>query len=220
MNPSASSPQAHIPNQRRAWWLKTLYQWHWISAALSLLLMLLYAATGITLNNAAHIEATPRVEMREAQLPPQLNALLADWDARKPAKGENLALPTAVSDWLRDKLSADVRQREVDWSPDEVYINLPRPGGDGWLRIDRASGEIEYETTSRGWIAYLNDLHKGRHTGKAWSWLIDVFAGACLLFALTGLFILKMHAANRPKTWPLFGLGVLIPVVLALIFVH
>ncbi|CFE03721.1 Uncharacterised protein [Bordetella pertussis] len=99
-------------------------------------------------------------------------------------------------------------------------MSLPRPGGDAWLSIDLQSGELEYERTDRGWIAYLNDLHKGRHTGLAWSWFLDIFAVACLVFSLTGLVLLKMHAGNRAATWPMVGLGVVIPVVLALLFIH
>jgi len=220
MNSTSTSSPPHNPAQRRAWWLRTLTQWHWVSAALSLVCMMLYAATGITLNNSAHIAATPEVVTREAQLPARLLTLLAGWDARALAPGDALPLPAAVVDWLAQQFSLDVRGREVDWSPDEVYVNLPRPGGDGWLRIDRESGAVEVEITRRGWVAYFNDLHKGRHTGLAWRWLIDFFAAACLLFAATGLAILKMHAARRPATWPLFGLGVVIPVVLALIIVH
>ncbi len=44
---------------------------------------------------------------------------------------------------------------------------LPRPGGDAWLSVERDSGAISYEITDRGWIAYLNDLHKGRKPGTA-----------------------------------------------------
>jgi hypothetical protein len=29
-----------------------------------------------------------------------------------------------------------------------------------------------------------------------------------------------MHAGNRSATWPMVGLGVVIPVVLALLFIH
>ena len=65
-----------------------------------------------------------------------------------------------------------------------------------------------------------NDLHKGRNTGPAWAWFIDVFAIACIVFTVTGLFLLQMHARQRPTTWPWVGLGLLVPVLLALIFVH
>jgi uncharacterized protein len=37
---------------RRSFWLRQLTQWHWISAAISLIGMILFAATGITLNHA------------------------------------------------------------------------------------------------------------------------------------------------------------------------
>ena len=79
--------------------------------------------------------------------------------------------------------------RAAEWSSDEIYVAMPRPGGDAWLRIDRASGDAEFEDTRRGWVSYLNDLHKGRNAGTAWSWFIDAFAVACLIFTLTGLAI-------------------------------
>ena len=203
-------------NQRRAYWLKTLHQWHWISSALCLLGMLLFSVTGITLNHAGQIEAKPQVTTRTAELPDAERTALAELSAEK-----DTPLPVDVRRWAAKALSVDVpADAAVEWSPEEAYVALPRPGGDAWLRIDRTSGEAEYELTDRGWVSYFNDLHKGRHTGAAWSWFIDIFAVAALLFSITGLFILKMHAANRPTTWPILGLGIVIPVVLALLFIH
>jgi len=201
--------------RRRAYWLKTLHQWHWISSALCLLGMLLFAITGLTLNNASHIESKAVVATRQAQLPePVLKQLTA------PAGEKKAPLPAPVAQWLDDTLDAGAADKAAEWSADEVYLSLPRAGGDAWLSIDRASGEVEYERTDRGWISYLNDLHKGRNTGLAWSWFLDIFAVACLVFSLTGLVLLKMHAGNRSATWPMVGLGVVIPVVLALLFIH
>lgn len=205
-------------NTQRAYWLKTLHQWHWISSAVCLLGMLLFSVTGITLNHASQIESRPAVTARELQLPPELKALVAA-DASSPSS-PRAPLPVQVADWVDTQLAVDVRGRDAEWSDEELYVSLPRPGGDAWLRIDRESGAAEYERTDRGWISYLNDLHKGRHTGVAWSWFIDVFAVACLVFCLTGLFILKLHAANRPTTWPIVGLGLVIPLLLALLFIH
>jgi hypothetical protein len=201
----------------RAWWLKTLYRWHWISSAIALLGMLLFAATGLTLNHAAQIEAHPVVIDHKASVPA---ALLA---AHAPARGErkhDAPLPADLADWIAGALKVQTRGRSAEWSADEIYVALPRPGGDAWVRIDRESGEAEFEDTSRGWVSYLNDLHKGRNAGTAWSWFIDAFSVACLVFTITGLVILKMHAGNRPGTWPLVGLGVLLPVLLALLFIH
>ena len=201
----------------RAWWLKTLYRWHWISSAIALLAMLLFAATGLTLNHATQIEAHPVVTDRKATLPQALRT------AHAPRPGDpkrDAPVPADLADWVASALKVDVRGRSAEWSPEDIYVALPRPGGDAWVRIDRATGEAELEDTDRGWISYLNDLHKGRNAGTAWSWFIDAFAVACLVFTITGLVILKMHAGNRPGTWPLVGLGVVLPLLLAILFVH
>jgi len=169
------------------------------------------------LNHATQIEAHPVVTDRKATLP---HALLA---AHAPRAGEprrDAPMPADLADWVADALKVDVHGRSAEWSPEEIYVALPRPGGDAWVRIDRASGEAELEDTDRGWISYFNDLHKGRNAGAAWSWFIDAFAVACLVFTITGLVILKMHAGNRPGTWPLVGLGVVLPLLLAILFVH
>lgn len=197
----------------RTLWLGTLRQWHWISSALCLAGMLLFAVTGITLNHAAQIESRPQVENRTAQLPTALHAALR---AESPEAG----LPGTLQDWLEDELDIRLDGREAEWSDGELYIGLPRPGGDAWLSLDLESGALEYEDTDRGWIAYFNDLHKGRHSGAAWSWFIDIFAAVCVVFSLTGLLLLQRQARTRPTTWPLTGLGLLLPVLLALLFIH
>jgi hypothetical protein len=196
--------------QRRAFWTKQLHQWHWISSALSLVGMLLFAVTGITLNNAARIEAAPVVTRVEAVLP---EALLTTLDVEQ-------SLSPGVRDWFAAELGVRVDAGKAEWSDDELYVSLPRPGGDAWFSIDRDSGAVEYERTDRGVIAYLNDLHKGRHTGLAWSWFIDLFSAACVVFCLTGLFLLYLHGRHRPATWPVVGAGFVIPLLLALLLIH
>ncbi|EKF75533.1 hypothetical protein A11A3_01632, partial [Alcanivorax hongdengensis A-11-3] len=67
---------------------------------------------------------------------------------------------------------------------------------------------------------FFNDLHKGRHTGTVWAWFIDIFAAACLLFALTGLGLMTLHAKRRPATWPVTLSGLLLPWLLIVLFMH
>lgn len=196
----------------RAWWLKTLHQWHWISSALCLAGMLLFAVTGITLNHAGQIEGAPVTQSRNAQLPA---ALLA-----ATARTNEGPLPGEARAWLSDALDFDVPARAAEWSADEIYLALPRPGGDAWIAIDRASGRVEAETTDRGWLSYFNDLHKGRNAGAAWGWFLDVFALACVVFCITGLFLLHLHARQRALTWPMVGAGLMVPLMLMLLFIH
>lgn len=205
-----------MPNQqRRSFWLKQLHQWHWISSAACLVAMLLFAATGITLNHAAQIEAHPQVTSKQAQLPGEL---LAQLSAQRHQDKD--VVPALLKTWLDRQLGVSIDQQVGEWSSEELYVSLPRPGGDAWLRVDLGNGKVEYEKTDRGWISYFNDLHKGRNTGSAWGWFIDVFAVACLVFCITGLFLLQLHSGNRPITWPLVGLGLVVPLLLAIVFIH
>ena len=200
---------------RRAFWLKQLHTWHWVSAAISLIAMLLFAITGITLNHAASISAKPVVVQSEGSIAPELLRSLP------PAGDSTAPLPADLAQAVAKAVPLNPSGFAADWSgEDEVYVAMPGPGRDAWVSIDRASGKVTAETTSRGWISYLNDLHKVRNTGSAWFWFIDVFAAACVIFTLTGFFLLQLHARHRPSTWPLVGLGLGIPLLIALFFIH
>lgn len=200
-------------------WLGTVRQWHWISSAICLVGMLLFAFTGITLNHAGQIEAAPSTTTVEMPVPDDIMA-----DARRhvaqPDFPDEAPLPVSLRQWLRSEAGIRIGQQQAEWDEYEIYLSMPRPGGDAWLSIDLEFGELLYESTSRGSISYLNDLHKGRNTGTAWAWFLDIFSTACIVFCITGLILLQRHSKSRPGTWPLVGLGVVIPALLALLFIH
>ncbi|MDX1983281.1 MAG: PepSY-associated TM helix domain-containing protein [Bryobacteraceae bacterium] len=202
------------PRSRRSFWIRQITVWHWVSSGVCLGGMLLFTITGITLNHAAEIPAVPVVQQQRAVAPA---AVLAPVKAFK-SEGKR-PLPRELSAWL-EKVFETPAGGEAEWSEAEIYVSLPRPGGDAWITVNRASGEARFEKTDRGWISYLNDLHKGRHTGLGWRIFIDVLAIACLVFSLTGLVLLQVHSAKRPATWPLVTLGAIAPVLVLLLFVH
>ncbi len=130
-----------------------------------------------------------------------LSALIAE------PKSGRAAVPAALAAAVAASIGIDVAGREAEWTDGEAYISLPRPGGDAWVSIERDTGKLTYEKTDRGWVSYLNDLHKARHTGQAWSLFIDAFALVSVAFCVTGLLLLQMYANGRPSTWPLVGRG-------------
>ena len=89
--PTSSRPATG--KSRKAFWLKQLHMWHWMSSAVSLIGLLLFAVTGFTLNHAADIEATPVVTEGAATMPP---AMLARLKTAVPA-AEKAPLPPAVA---------------------------------------------------------------------------------------------------------------------------
>lgn len=202
-----------LGKSRSAYWKSQLRQWHWISSAICLAGLFLFAVTGVTLNHASSIEATPQTTTRDISLKLATRALL------NQAKDGN-PLPVALSAALEAETAVAIGKAVPELRDAELFIDLPGPGVDTSLTIDLASGTATYERTDRGWIAVLNDLHKGRDSGPIWAWFIDAIAIACVLFSLTGLGLLWIHAGKRPSTWPLTGIGFAIPVLLYAIFIH
>src|SRR6186713_2016651 len=200
--------------RRRMLLYRTTHLWHWISAAVCFAALALFTITGITLNHANSIGAQPVVTSGTAKLPQNLLAeLVKQGDAVEP----DAAL---FIDWAEEAFDLSLRGATAEWSDEELYLSAPGPGRDAWVSLDRASGSAKYETTDRGWVAYFNDLHKGRNTGVWWTIFIDVIAAAVLFFSLTGLVLLWLQAGQRTSTWPLIGGGIAIVAVFMMLFVH
>jgi hypothetical protein len=211
-----AAAKAHKAKVRRLFWMTQARVWHWITGAATLVGMLLFAITGITLNHAGQIESQPVVVERTAVMPPEILVQLGE----APAEGETAILPAPVAEWLTKEIGAPVSRRTGEWSESEVYVGMPKPGGDAWLSIDRETGDVIYENTDRGAISWLNDLHKGRNTGAVWFWFLDIFSIAAILFCITGLVLLWMHAPRRAPTWFVVGAGLIIPALIAVFLVH
>lgn len=200
---------------RRSFRMNQMRVWHWVSSAVCLSGFLLFTITGITLNHASEIPASLSIKRGKVRLPGDLQALL-----RQSGGDGKRRVPAPIEEYLRNEVGMTLPLPPAEWNGGEVYVSQSRPGGDAWASLDADSGMVEYERTDRGWVAYLNDLHKGRHTGRAWLIFIDVLAAACLTFCVTGVGLLFLHAAKRPSTWPAVAFGLAIPVAMALLFIH
>ena len=200
-----------MAKRSKLWDLKA---WHWISSAVCLIGMLLFAVTGITLNHAASIESRAQVQQIEAQVPDAiLNQLRA--------AANNEQLPKSFQRWYQGQTEQSIASyKQLEWSDFELYVAMPKAGGDRWFTVTLDTGEFYQEATDRGWIAYLNDLHKGRNTGMWWSMFIDLFSVACIVFSITGLLLLKRYAKGRKSTWPLVLAGLGIPALVLVLPAH
>jgi len=203
-----------MDSRRRMQLYRTMHLWHWISAAVCFAALTLFTVTGITLNHASAISAEPVVVSGDAQLPETLRRLLAAGVAPSAEP------PAEIAAWAEDAFELSLRDATAEWSEEELYLSAPGPGRDAWVSIDRASGAAKFEKTDRGWLAYFNDLHKGRNTGITWVIFIDVVAVAVLFFSLTGLVLLWIQARQRTSTWPLVGGGIVLVTALMIFFAH
>ncbi len=100
----------------------------------------------------------------------------------------------------------------------ECMVTFKGPGYSADAFIERDTGEYRMTQTFHGFVAIINDLHKGRDTGKSWSIVIDASAILVSIASLTGLvliFYLKRRRRAGLITALVGGLAVLAVVWLA-----
>ena len=162
--------------------------------------VLFFSVTGITLNHPDWFsgEAERQVQA-EGQIDLKwLNSGAADADADK----EKASVPSAqvakleIVEHLRK--THGVRGALADFRVDdrECMVSFKGAAYAADAFIDRESGHYNLTQTSHGFIAVINDLHKGRDTGPIWSAVIDISAVVLTVISLTGLtliFYLKLR---------------------------
>lgn len=176
--------------------IASLSRWlHIYLSMASFAILLFFAVTGLTLNHAERFSATPRIAQLKGKV--ELNWVkAADASVDKLAVVEHLrqahGVKGALSDFRLDESQASVSFKGPGYAAD-AFIN-------------RETGEYELTETRSGLVAALNDLHKGRDTGQAWSWLIDASAILMTLVSLTGLVLIWFVKRRRSSGLMLAGL--------------
>lgn len=194
--------------------LMTIRKWHWMSAALCFVCLLLFSVTGITLHHSKIFLSKPIVTHVEGELPKELIPLIAIMDEQKIK-----TVPVAIYDWFSSKnIILDSKKSEI--KDGKFVMPLGRPGIVASLSINLSTGRYDYEVSNKGWLGYLNDLHKGKGTGDAWIYFIDIFAIACIIFSITGFLLLQRYANTRAKTWPLLIAGLVLPIFFMMFLIH
>ncbi len=154
---------------------------HLYLSMVSFAVVFFFAATGLTLNHAEWFSQHEQVTRYQGTIPP---SLLHENGDRQPDK-------LGIVELLRNahKIHGAVSDFRAEDSQISVSFKGPRlRAADGF--IDGTSGHYELTETHSGFIAIINDLHKGRDTGKVWSVVIDVSAILLILVSLTGLLLI------------------------------
>ena len=86
-------------------------------------------------------------------------------------------------------------------------MSFKGPGYAADAVIERQTGAYELTESRLGFVAIVNDLHKGRDTGRPWKLLIDVSASLLVLISLTGLVLLYFIHKHRIAGIVLLGAG-------------
>jgi hypothetical protein len=182
----------------------------WLHIYLSMFSMatlLFFAVTGITLNHPAwFFGGSERTVQVQGQLKPEwLKPATPQPEGEGRQDAANSVAKLDVVEHLRK--THGIRGALVEFRADEreCMVTFKGPGYAADAFIDRATGRYDLTETAQGFVAIINDLHKGRDTGKVWSVLIDVSAILMTFVSLTGL-VLLFYIKRRRRSGLLIAL--------------
>jgi hypothetical protein len=184
--------------------VNSLLRWlHIYTSMVSLLVVLFFAATGVTLNHPTWL-ADERTEEITGTLPAAWKSAGGiDW----LVVAEHLRATRGVHGTVADR-------REDDR---EGSLTFRAPGYSADCYIDVRDGSYKLTVSYQGTVGVLNDLHRGRDSGRAWAWLIDVSGIFLVLLSLTGLGLLFYLRKVRVSALVAMTLGGALAILLAML---
>lgn len=173
---------------------------------LGLLVMLLFGITGFTINHEEWFGGRNAASMTEhtGTVPPEL---IAQRDYLR------------IVEHLRQTLK--IRGAMENFADDfaDLAITFKQPGEVWDITVEKSTGQVSARSEQYGFVAIINNLHRGRYTGTAWSWVIDISALLIVLACLTG-FVLWLALPRRKKLGILYlAVGTLATMVVIYFFV-
>jgi hypothetical protein len=165
-----------------------------------LVLVLLFAVTGLTLNHDDFGWSEPTTSTTTLALPRSL--------LDRPSQG-------AIGQYLRGALSLQSPAMKYRADDDEIDVTFTAPGSRTQVMIHRADGTARVESESRGLFAKLDDLHKGLDSGNVWRGVIDINAVLLILSSITGIITLVSLPKRRVVG---FVAGAVVAAVLVVVY--
>ncbi len=172
-----------------------LVRWlHIYVSMFGLAAVLFFSATGVTLNHPDwFFGETERSTRSEGDIDRQWLHLEDPASAASPDEPADLSRQINKLDVVESLRRAHgIRGSLAEFRVDEseCVVTFKGPGYSADAFIDRDTGHYTLTQSFHGVIAVLNDLHKGRDTGLAWSILIDASAILLTVISLSGLVLL------------------------------
>lgn len=164
----------------------SLLRWlHIYTSMASLLIVLFFGITGVTLNHPDWLATESTKEVSGKLTAAWKTGTAVDW--------------LVVAEQLKDAqgVHGTASDRRVDET--QASITFKAPGYSADCVIDLATGKYDVTIAYQGAIGVLNDLHRGRDAGSAWAWVIDLTGAFLAFIALTGLGLLVYLKKVRMK---------------------
>jgi hypothetical protein len=184
--PQAVPPRRPSDPGNVAWKRKTAQWARWLHIYLSMVsfaIVFFFAVTGLTLNHQQWFAKQQKTTQQKGRIEPK-------WLSGNVAKLE-------IVEFLRSRHKVSGALNEFRLDDDQASVSFKAPGYEASVFIDRRTGAYDVTETRMGLAAVLNDLHKGRDSGRTWGWLIDVSAVFMTLVSVSGIVLLLFLQKRR-----------------------
>ena len=211
-NQTQKTLQKELKKPKAEWKKRTAGFSRWLHVYLSMLsfvAVLFFAVTGITLNHAEWFDGKQVEKKWKGNVPIAWVKTRDTTQIKKLEIVELLRKQYGIKGYVSDFLIEE----------DQCSVSFKGPGYSADAFISRRDGSVKLNELRLGLVAVLNDLHKGRDSGKGWSWVIDVSAGFLTLVSLSGLAMLFFMKKKRLNGLLLTVLGAIICYLIYYIFV-
>lgn len=205
----APSPPHHV----HGYWRRhtaALFRWlHIYLSMVSFAILFFFAVTGLTLNHAEWFsgdkqstrQSKGRVDLKWVKVP---DAQVAKLD---------------IAEHLRRTHGVKGTVSEFRLEESQCAVAFKGPGYSADATINRETGDYELAETRLGFVAVINDLHKGRDTGSRWSLVIDISAVLMVLVSVTGTVLLLFIKRKRASGLLMAVIGAVVSYLIYALFV-
>lgn len=193
---SSGDGAARRATHRWARWL------HVYTSMVALVVVLFFGISGITLNHPTWTfgdDVNVRTETGSLPIATTMDDGSVDF--------------LSISEYARDELGVTGTIDSFEAIDGDGSIAYKNPGYSADLFFDVEAGTYSLTVEQQGWVAVMNDLHKGRDTGNAWRWVIDVSAGFLVVISITGLTMQLFLRKRRRSAFLIAGLGAVLTIV-------
>jgi len=176
---------------------------HVYTSMVALVLVLFFGITGITLNH-------PTWSIGDASTTTTVTGTLP---MSPMANGSVDYL--SVSEFARNELGVGGQVESFDSTGSSASIRYRQPGYSADLTFSTSSGEYELVSEQQGMFwGVMNDLHKGRHAGSSWKWLIDIAGLLLVVISISGIVMQLFLRKRRTAALVVSAVGAVVMVIL------
>jgi uncharacterized protein len=192
---------------------REIAEWtRWLHIYLSMFsfaILFFFALTGLTLNHTEWFADQQKSKTEKGSVD-------ISW---VNAADTHLVRKMEIVEYLRKEHRLKGALSDFIIDENQLTISFSGPAYSADVFVERETGSYDITIAQSGFFGLINDLHKGRDSGKGWSVLIDLSAILMILVSLTGIGMMFFLKKKRVAGFLIALIGLVLSYLCYLIWV-